>query len=85
MADLLERMVVTQVRYRVFESGHALLVRQALVAQDSGRHHAAGNDSGGSQMKARVRGGARKKARHVVDMMSSRQVVSVIEMYAALG
>lgn len=53
-ADLLQRVVSARVWYGVFELRHALLVREALVAEQSGRHDASREDGSGDQLYARV-------------------------------
>lgn len=60
----LERMLVAWVWNRVLESGHAQLVRQALVAQQTRGHNATRDDSGGRELDTRVRARARQEAGH---------------------
>lgn len=58
-------MVLARVWYGVLESGHALLVGETLVAEETGRHDAAGEDSRGDQVEARVGSCAGEEAGHV--------------------
>lgn len=52
--DFLQRVIIARVGYRVFEPGHSLLVRKALVAQETRGNNASRYQCGCCEVEARI-------------------------------